>query len=320
MRSSTIVCLALEVVADVQPYGPIDGSEFIIFCPNETRPMSSGRMLPTKALRRTNEQSLNEGCAQLARSLSSPGLAKPSNELTTSNLVSVQGSEAEFEPSRLPIAIQCFYVYWRRFCGGVTCPQLSPLPSTVIEMVEDAVRAPSVDSAANPSPVANTPIAAVPTSPSTDTAIGSQRWALPSLKRVRRDSESPTIPSSTFDPEKPSRSTTFALPRRDSTLTTLDELEYAVHGYPRLATFMGHEPGAAIYRRFASLNARILLYRQAELVCLEHELDDLEKSYADQKKLHYSIRKLLHSRPGTVEEKVWQKVQEIDNALERYSQ
>jgi len=83
---------------------------------------------------------------------------------------------------------------------------------------------------------------------------------------------------------------------------------------------MGHEPGAAIYRRFASLNARILLYRQAELVCLEHELDELEKSFADQKNLHYSIKELLHSRPGTTGERVWKKVQQIDVALERYSQ
>lgn len=158
------------------------------------------------------------------------------------------------------------------------------------------------------------------TSPSTDTAVGSQQWSPPKLKRARTDSETPASPISNFDPEKTSRSTTFSLPRRESTLTTLDELEYAIHGYPRLATFMGHEPGAAIYRRFASLNARILLYRQAEIVCLEYELDQLEKDFAHHKHIHHSIRGLIHANPGTVGERVWKKIQQLDTALERYSQ
>lgn len=157
------------------------------------------------------------------------------------------------------------------------------------------------------------------TSPSTDTAVGSLQWSPPKLKRARTDAETPTSPISNFDPEKQSRSTTFSLPRRESTLTTLDELDYAVHGYPRLATFMAHEPGAAIYRRFASLNARILLYRQAEIVCLEHELDDLEKAFSHHKHVHYSIRELIHARTDSVGEKVWNKIQQLDTALERYS-
>jgi hypothetical protein len=121
-----------------------------------------------------------------------------------------------------------------------------------------------------------------------------------------------------YDAEKVSQSISFSLPQREST-RTLDEIESALHGYPRLATFMGHEPGAAIYRRFASLNSRILLYRQAEIVCLEHELDDLEKSLSDRKHLHYSIKELMHARPGTEGARLWDKVQQLDTALENYS-
>jgi hypothetical protein len=117
------------------------------------------------------------------------------------------------------------------------------------------------------------------------------------------------------------RTRTFSSLRRDSTLTTLDELERVVHGYPRLATFMGHEPGAAIYRRFASLNARVLLYRQAEIVCLEHELDQLEQAYAggEHKHLHYSVRHLMHAKPGGPGHDLWEKVSQLDSALERYN-
>lgn len=49
-------------------------------------------------------------------------------------------------------------------------------------------------------------------------------------------------------------------------------------GYPKLASFMGANPEVAILRRFGALNARNLLYFQAELVALEAEL----KGFADQ--------------------------------------
>jgi len=191
---------------------------------------------------------------------------------------------------------------------------------THTQQMDDDVRASSEEPAAHRGPSSNAFSPTILSNLSTDTAIGSQRWTSPQLNRATTDSEIATSPRSNFDPEKASRATTFTLPRRESTITTLDEIDHAVHGYPRLATFMGHEPGAAIYRRFASLNARVLLYRQAELVCLEHELDELEKSFADQRDLHYSIKRLIHSQPGTTAERVWKKVQQIDVALERYSQ
>lgn len=153
----------------------------------------------------------------------------------------------------------------------------------------------------------------VPSPTLTEATAANQRWGSLSLFRSR------TVSEADFDPEKVSPSTTLSLPRREST-RTLDQIEYALHGYPRLATFMGHEPGAAIYRRFASLNSRILLYRQAEIVCLEHELDELEKSLEDRKHLHYSIKELVHAPPGTEGAKLWDKVQQLDMSLERYSQ
>ena len=44
-------------------------------------------------------------------------------------------------------------------------------------------------------------------------------------------------------------------------------------GYPKLAELQGTYPQLCIYRRFATLNARNLLYLQAELVDLEERLE-----------------------------------------------
>jgi hypothetical protein len=44
-------------------------------------------------------------------------------------------------------------------------------------------------------------------------------------------------------------------------------------GYHRLASLMGLVPEAAIFRRFATLNAKNLLYFEVELVWLEGQLD-----------------------------------------------
>jgi hypothetical protein len=205
---------------------------------------------------------------------------------------------------------------WKRFCWDESCSQ----PSPDLKMASE-VRAPSptLNDRRPLSSCSTTISSPVLTSISAEATATSQRWEPPSLIRSRTTSETCTSPVTDYDPEKTSRSTTFPLPRRGTTCS-LDGIEYALHGYPRLATFMGHEPGAAIYRRFASLNARILLYRQAEIVCLEHELDDLEKSLSSKKHLHHSIKRIMHASPGTEGARLWDKVQQLETALERYSQ
>jgi hypothetical protein len=52
------------------------------------------------------------------------------------------------------------------------------------------------------------------------------------------------------------------------------------HGYDRLASLMAFLPEAAIFRRFATLNAKNLLYFQAELSFLEEQLEEAEKADA----------------------------------------
>jgi hypothetical protein len=48
-------------------------------------------------------------------------------------------------------------------------------------------------------------------------------------------------------------------------------------GYPKLAEHIGDHPKIASFRRFAALNARNILYFQAELLDLEAELKKVEQ-------------------------------------------
>jgi hypothetical protein len=54
-------------------------------------------------------------------------------------------------------------------------------------------------------------------------------------------------------------------------------LERLVPGYPRLAGKIELQPEFGIFRRFGALNARDLLYRQAQLIQLENKIIDVEK-------------------------------------------
>jgi hypothetical protein len=49
-------------------------------------------------------------------------------------------------------------------------------------------------------------------------------------------------------------------------------------GYSTLASLMGAYPEVAIFRRFGALNAKNLLYLQAEIISLEQELRTVEKA------------------------------------------
>ncbi|KAN0066946.1 hypothetical protein V8E54_014870 [Elaphomyces granulatus] len=98
-------------------------------------------------------------------------------------------------------------------------------------------------------------------------------------------------------------------------------------GYHKLAALMGSDYGLSIYRRFAKLNARNLLYLQAELVNLEAELENIiledNDSGDDEKKLFsFSLWHLKHSSdaPDGDLPIQWQKVLEIRRLLKEYNE
>lgn len=101
-------------------------------------------------------------------------------------------------------------------------------------------------------------------------------------------------------------------------VTTVVE-DDALHGYPKLATYIGGKNGCAIYKRFASLNARNLLYHQAKLVSLEHELNDLELDHSWCKDLQYKVDHIFHAEEGSPGYLLRKKHEEVSAALNEYN-
>ena len=92
------------------------------------------------------------------------------------------------------------------------------------------------------------------------------------------------------------------------------------YNFPVLAEKVGLQPGLSIFRRFGALNAKSLLYLQAELGVLEDQLRTLEQRDArdpEKREFQWSPWEMMHVEPG--EDKQWQKVLEIRAKLKEYS-
>ncbi|KAL8684429.1 MAG: hypothetical protein Q9218_008301, partial [Villophora microphyllina] len=92
--------------------------------------------------------------------------------------------------------------------------------------------------------------------------------------------------------------------------------------YNKLAALMGEHQEMATFRRFQRINAKSLLYMQAEILHLEQELSMIEledKSSADKNRasLHESVFNLKESsdHPHNIQ---WSKVLELRERLEAY--
>ncbi|MCJ1269864.1 hypothetical protein MMC22_009757 [Lobaria immixta] len=93
--------------------------------------------------------------------------------------------------------------------------------------------------------------------------------------------------------------------------------------YTRLAALIGNHEELALFRRFAALNAKSLLYMQAELVHLEAELENIanEDSYSghgEKDSFEVSFSKLKDSC-GTENDLQWRRVLEIRHKLKEYN-
>jgi hypothetical protein len=94
-------------------------------------------------------------------------------------------------------------------------------------------------------------------------------------------------------------------------------------GYPGLAKVMGPHPGMALFKRFAVLNARNLLYMQAELIDLELQFDILtsqDHTSSDPRRRAFAKEFLKLSEPlDGLQAQQWQKALEIREKLKEYS-
>ena len=80
--------------------------------------------------------------------------------------------------------------------------------------------------------------------------------------------------------------------------------------YSRLAALMVAQPDVAIFRTFSKLNAKNLLYYQAELAILEDELAEIERS--DQEQASTSDRGKFHKRFRSLAEKYREEERALD--------
>ena len=93
-------------------------------------------------------------------------------------------------------------------------------------------------------------------------------------------------------------------------------------GYPKIADFMGQYPTLAMVRRFKGLNARNLLYLQAELVLIEKRLLEIEKADAkneDTKQYARDYEWLMMSAETEGNEQ-WKLIQKMREKLKEYSE
>lgn len=95
-------------------------------------------------------------------------------------------------------------------------------------------------------------------------------------------------------------------------------------GYQKLAALMGSVPSLLIYRRFAKMNAKRILHKQAELAILEEELNAIvneDRSSGDD--IRETLDKCWASLKGSSEDMTmnlhWEKMEQIDGKLKEYS-
>jgi hypothetical protein len=90
--------------------------------------------------------------------------------------------------------------------------------------------------------------------------------------------------------------------------------EFAVdnypRGYPQFAALINADPAFAVFRRFGTLRARSLLYKQDELVELEAQLNEADAT--ERRQVYLSSRR----RDANEERKTL--MQSIDKALIEY--
>ena len=96
-----------------------------------------------------------------------------------------------------------------------------------------------------------------------------------------------------------------------------------MHGYAKLSSLMGAYPEVAILRRFGALNARNLLYLQAELLALETDLgayeteDESRPERADFARDWYTLSQSAIANDESGDQ--WRTVLKIRESLKQYS-
>jgi hypothetical protein len=96
-----------------------------------------------------------------------------------------------------------------------------------------------------------------------------------------------------------------------------------MHGYERLAGLMANDKGLSIFRSFKKLNAKSLLYLQAEIVNIQTELEQIieaDKSSNDDTREKFSTSVYFLKEGIESGSEQWAKVLELRELLDKYSE
>ncbi|KAH0564965.1 hypothetical protein GP486_001642 [Trichoglossum hirsutum] len=96
---------------------------------------------------------------------------------------------------------------------------------------------------------------------------------------------------------------------------------FNVHGYDKLARFLGGHPQMMIFRLFSTLGAKYTLYLQAELSHLEKDLEDASRADSeaeDGERRNYQNSWWNMHRARKYEDWQIQRVNEVGKALDKY--
>jgi hypothetical protein len=95
-------------------------------------------------------------------------------------------------------------------------------------------------------------------------------------------------------------------------------------GYPRLAERIAVKPETGIYRRFDALNARHLLYLQAELVAIEDKLrvqeNEDQKDRTGKRSQYAADYRCFSEEPSDMDMPQLRLIEEMHAKLNQYSQ
>ena len=98
----------------------------------------------------------------------------------------------------------------------------------------------------------------------------------------------------------------------------------AVLGYPRLAEKIGIAPEYGIYRHFQGIGARILLYKQAEILRLSRDLSRLEqadsRSTEGDMKRYSSDWNYLKNSESDTDHAQWKLIEDIMKKYDEYGE
>lgn len=83
--------------------------------------------------------------------------------------------------------------------------------------------------------------------------------------------------SSEKSPHRPLSLTTDSLLLTNKPFLAYIVVEDQPAGYPQFAALLGLHPSFYVFRRFSTLRARILLYKQDKLTQLESKLEDVDR-------------------------------------------